>query len=512
MELITEMIYTRLLETYPLQSPGQFRNHPLRAVYFDSLEEEWEDGILYLVEDPAREPQCLRSQAKAAFFCFWEIREIPENTAGDIVCLTEQASARLLLNDINRIFSDFEQWEQELDRSPYTEEGIREMLKTAKKKMRGRISLTDIYLNYVMYNTNIRTFSPGNSRSSSKITDEEEILDLLDDPQFYQYEKVRGVFYYSSINYATLCYNLYKNEKFCYRLIYNNFRNSYSPEESHLFGCLGQKISRLVEYIPAMTAPIPPDSPVRNSIHEIISGKQLPEKLLTQQLREIGWSPEDSYYLILMEYYFISSEYDAPLYHGLRLEYMYPESIAVKSHQGLFLVLNTTRNSKHEDYGFLDTFPAFIRESMYKCGISALFQGFSNLSLAFRQADFALQYGLSHMDSFWYFKFEDFYLQYMTQQISEKLPVRFICHPGLFRLLEYDARNESQLYETLQVYMNCKYNSSEAARLLHIHRTTLLYRLEKIYEMADIDLEDADTRLHLLLSFQLLGETAALQD
>lgn len=60
--------------------------------------------------------------------------------------------------------------------------------------------------------------------------------------------------------------------------------------------------------------------------------------------------------------------------------------------------------------------------------------------------------------------------------------------------------------------MNCKYNSSEAARLLHIHRTTLLYRLEKIYEMADIDLEDADTRLHLLLSFQLLGETAALQD
>ena len=128
-------------------------------------------------------------QEKAAFFCFWEIREIPENTAGDIVCLTEQASARLLLNDINRIFSDFEQWEQELDRSPYTEEGIREMLKTAKKKMRGRISLTDIYLNYVMYNTNIRTFSPGNSRSSSKITDEEEILDLLDDPQFYQYCK-----------------------------------------------------------------------------------------------------------------------------------------------------------------------------------------------------------------------------------------------------------------------------------------------------------------------------------
>ena len=99
------------------------------------------------------------------------------------------------------------------------------MLKTAKKKMRGRISLTDIYLNYVMYNTNIRTFSPGNSRSSSKITDEEEILDLLDDPQFYQYEKVRGVFYYSSINYATLCYNLYKNEKFCYRLIVNNGRS-----------------------------------------------------------------------------------------------------------------------------------------------------------------------------------------------------------------------------------------------------------------------------------------------
>ncbi len=43
----------------------------------------------------------------------------------------------------------------------------------------------------------------------------------------------------------------------------------------------------------------------------------------------------------------------------------------------------------------------------------------------------------------------------------------------------------------------------ETAAALHIHRNTLVYRLEKIQELFALDLDDPDNTLRLLLSFRL---------
>lgn len=58
-------------------------------------------------------------------------------------------------------------------------------------------------------------------------------------------------------------------------------------------------------------------------------------------------------------------------------------------------------------------------------------------------------------------------------------------------LLEYDAATGSSLLETLQCYLDCK-NLSEAARLLHLHRQSLLYRINKIEELTGLSLKNAD--------------------
>ncbi|MBQ8040413.1 MAG: helix-turn-helix domain-containing protein [Lachnospiraceae bacterium] len=44
-----------------------------------------------------------------------------------------------------------------------------------------------------------------------------------------------------------------------------------------------------------------------------------------------------------------------------------------------------------------------------------------------------------------------------------------------------------------------------AAERLHIHRTTFLYRLRKIQDIAHVDLDAWDQLLHILLSYRLLG-------
>ena len=41
------------------------------------------------------------------------------------------------------------------------------------------------------------------------------------------------------------------------------------------------------------------------------------------------------------------------------------------------------------------------------------------------------------------------------------------------------------------------------AEALFVHRSTLLYRLDRIAEIGKVDLKDADTRFHLDLSLRL---------
>lgn len=63
----------------------------------------------------------------------------------------------------------------------------------------------------------------------------------------------------------------------------------------------------------------------------------------------------------------------------------------------------------------------------------------------------------------------------------------------------------TEYYKTLYALIFHKYNTSHAANALFIHRTTLISRLTKIFEISNIDLDDYDTRLYLMISFYILN-------
>ncbi|MGW3407752.1 PucR family transcriptional regulator [Streptomyces sp. NPDC000888] len=67
----------------------------------------------------------------------------------------------------------------------------------------------------------------------------------------------------------------------------------------------------------------------------------------------------------------------------------------------------------------------------------------------------------------------------------------------LGRLIDYDARHDTQLVETLTRYFDWGGNYDDAAVALTVHRSTLRYRLQRIREISDRDLADVDTRLNL---------------
>ena len=81
-----------------------------------------------------------------------------------------------------------------------------------------------------------------------------------------------------------------------------------------------------------------------------------------------------------------------------------------------------------------------------------------------------------------------------------------ICHEKLLQLKYQDESTGTQLYETLRVYLQNNQSATKTAAALYIHRSTLLYRIEKIEAALKSDLTDPDELLYLMLSFYLMDQ------
>lgn len=70
-------------------------------------------------------------------------------------------------------------------------------------------------------------------------------------------------------------------------------------------------------------------------------------------------------------------------------------------------------------------------------------------------------------------------------------------------LVEHDNRKQSDLVRTLTGFFEANGNLAKAAQDLDVHRNTLVYRLDRIAELTELDLNDADNRLILHLSLKI---------
>lgn len=90
--------------------------------------------------------------------------------------------------------------------------------------------------------------------------------------------------------------------------------------------------------------------------------------------------------------------------------------------------------------------------------------------------------------------------------LSDREKLSDFCDRTLGILVEYDVRQNADLIKTLEAFFTCHGNLSQTADMLIVHRNTLLYRMNRINEIAGIDLNRPETRLalHLALTIRRL--------
>lgn len=103
-----------------------------------------------------------------------------------------------------------------------------------------------------------------------------------------------------------------------------------------------------------------------------------------------------------------------------------------------------------------------------------------------------------------YYFYEDYSLSDLFFKNNAQAPIYNYCVPFLLELLEQDTKKSRQLLEILYEYLKNDRKLTVVAEKLDMHRNNVLYHVQQISENYDVDLDDYETRLKLLLSFELL--------
>ena len=73
----------------------------------------------------------------------------------------------------------------------------------------------------------------------------------------------------------------------------------------------------------------------------------------------------------------------------------------------------------------------------------------------------------------------------------------------LGRLQAYDERQGADLVNTIEAFFECHGNHVRTAQRLHLHRNTLLYRLDRARQVLEADFDDPETRLALQVALKI---------
>ena len=227
----------------------------------------------------------------------------------------------------------------------------------------------------------------------------------------------------------------------------------------------------------------------------LLENKHLLKEEVNQQMTLLNWKENDKKIIIKIFLFDSSPEVHQKLLHYV--ETNMPDCYAIIFEFSVAIICNISlfsmENVKKE-------LAILLKQNLCCCGVSFEFTNIMNLKQYYEQADIALKFGSPNTGSINFCS--DYIMNYVLNQVKTHAKTSVI-HPVIYLLKQYDNDNKAELYETLYQYLLNERNLVKTAEALSIHRNSLLYRIKKIKELIEVDIDNPHVRQYLLFSFQL---------
>lgn len=173
----------------------------------------------------------------------------------------------------------------------------------------------------------------------------------------------------------------------------------------------------------------------------------------------------------------------------------------VRDHNYIVILTDAQPFEKSGDHSDLEL---FLTKHNFNLGLSDTFSDITLLPEHYDQAKKTLRYQaiLSENDTITYY--DNYKLIEMLALLNDTSPIQRYCSSCVLDIQEYDSVNNTQYLSTLYLYLKADKSVNAAAKALFVHRNTIVYRINRIKELFNINFDNSYSNMHMYLSCVML--------
>ena len=403
---------------------------------------------------------------------------------------------------IQRVFHQYFQWYIKLETLIRRKDSLNSILNTLYETYRiaSCVSTKDMQLiGICSHFEGSNTWVEQGKRPALRLVNE-----LAVDEDFHDSAEYEDVFLYQTIDQEWYyCYNFKIDGQYRARLIANVEGHQKTHGVRKLIHDLGECISDIYEEHFSQELFFQDGKKWRELLYSLIQGREVDMNDFRRFSKRCHWEIGHEYQVLLFQFQDGACEGIGMDYYRTQIKALFHDCYVVRENDRFICIRNLTR-SEDRDKIYGQVLPYFLRDTLCKAGISNVFSDLSRLHRHCLEAERALLIGDRIDGTQWYYPFSKYVVPYMMEQCIREFTAEDVCHPAIPVLKDYDDRHETHLVESLEVFLRERQNITYTAKLLDVHRTTLLVRLDRIRQLTGIDFDDYGTCLHLMLSFEIL--------
>ncbi len=239
-----------------------------------------------------------------------------------------------------------------------------------------------------------------------------------------------------------------------------------------------------------------------NVFYNVLFSKPYDEASLDMQLRYQQWDKADTYQLALLS---LPENYSPDTHISMNimmhtLSQHLPNCVTLRK-KPYIIILSNHEFSK--DPGFLKFQQAIAANNPVEIGFSLPCKGIQGTNYLFGQARAAIRYGKLYAPSQRIYRFFDYAIEYMLTS-SSFADCLHACCPSVREIWATKQENNQEMFDTLKCYLDNERSVTKTSAALFTHRNTVLYRIKKIQELLEEDLDNPYIRGYIRLSIRIL--------
>lgn len=246
-------------------------------------------------------------------------------------------------------------------------------------------------------------------------------------------------------------------------------------------------------------------------INHLLEDPLIQDQNVDYHLGRFGWRRDDAFYLLT----FVApienlSIIEANTY--LKRIYNHFPGSMVTVYQDYIIAIIRQGEYPIETAAEQQRLPLLLGKYQLKCGISRRFHDFLQLKLYFVQSRYAVDIAIQNESASFYF-YAPYVTEHLLDCLASSVDLRVFCDPDIVAMLTTADDLDRELLRNLHIYLLHGRNLSAAAKVLNLHRNTLIYRIDKIARRLKLDFNSlSENELFSLIFSCMVAESIDGQD